>query len=149
MVNRHNLYLTHLREAAREAEELRQENSSLRSVNRDLNKQPNALIQAFVRNHFSSSDYDTSSFELANALQGLYLGGDAVGEADISDESPTSMMEGARDVDQAMFPKRIFVRSNGYLKTMNQAGASHRVITCGPTRTVNTSQLSGAVSLLM
>ncbi|KAE8736365.1 Zinc finger CCCH domain-containing protein 15 [Hibiscus syriacus] len=144
MINRHNLCLTRLREAAKEAEALRQENSSLRSVNRDLNKQLSVLIQASVQNHLSSSDYDTSPFELANALQGLCLGSDAVEEADISDESPTSVMEGAVDVERVMLPKSISVRSNGYLKMMNQAGASHRGKTRVPTRTGNASQLSGA-----
>ncbi|KAK8537257.1 hypothetical protein V6N13_042193 [Hibiscus sabdariffa] len=147
MINRHNLCLTRLREAAKEAEVLRQENSSLRSVNRDLNKQLSALIQASVQNHFSSSDYNTTPFELLNALRGLSLGSDGVGEADISDESPTSVMEGAGDVERVMLPKSISVRSNGYLKMINQAGASHRGKTRGPTRTGNASQLSGAVNV--
>ncbi|XP_039047234.1 zinc finger CCCH domain-containing protein 15-like isoform X2 [Hibiscus syriacus] len=144
MINRHNLCLTRLREAAKEAEALRQENSSLRSVNLDLNKQLSALIQASVQNHFSSSDYNSTPFELVNALRGLCLGSGGVGEADISDESPTSVMEGAVDVERVMLPKSISVRSNGYLKMMNQAGVSHRGKACGPTRTGNTSQLSGA-----
>ncbi|KAK8657326.1 hypothetical protein V6N13_035572 [Hibiscus sabdariffa] len=147
MINRHNLCLTRLREAAKEAEVLRQENSSLRSVNRDLNKQLSALIQASVQNHFSSSDYNTTPFELLNALRGLSLGGDGVGEADISDESPTSVMEGAGEVERVMLPKSISVRSNGYLKMINQAGASHRGKTRGPTRTGNASQLNGAVNV--
>ncbi|KAK8636661.1 hypothetical protein V6N13_124403 [Hibiscus sabdariffa] len=146
MINRHNLCLTRLREAAKEAEALRQENSSLRSFNRDLNKQLSALIQASFQNHFSPSDYNTTPFELVNALRGLCLGSDGVGEADISDD-PTSVMEGAVDVERVMLPKSISVRSNGYLKMMNQAGASHRGKTRGPTRTGNTSQLSGAVNV--
>ncbi|KAE8716183.1 Zinc finger CCCH domain-containing protein 15 [Hibiscus syriacus] len=93
-------------------------NSSFRSVNRDLNKQLSALIQASVQNHFSSSDYDTSPFELANALQGLCLGGNTVG-GDISDESPTSVMEGAGDVERVMLPKSISV-SNKPTKTQQK-----------------------------
>ncbi|TYG41389.1 hypothetical protein ES288_D12G171800v1 [Gossypium darwinii] len=148
MINRHNLCLTRLREAAKEAEALRQENTSLRSANRDLNKQLSALIQASVQNHFSSSDYNTTQFELVNALRGLCLGSGGGGEVDVSDESPTSVMEGgAVDVERVMLPKSISVRSNGYLKMMNQAGASHRGKTRGPTRTGNTSQLSGAVNV--
>ncbi|KAE8707252.1 Zinc finger C-x8-C-x5-C-x3-H type family protein, putative isoform 3 [Hibiscus syriacus] len=112
--------------SAKEAEALRQENSSLRSVNRDLNKQLSALIQASVQNHFSSSDYNSTPFELVNALRGLCLG--------------------AVDVERVMLPKSISVRSNGYLKMMNQAGESHRGKARGPTRTGNTSQLSGALT---
>ncbi|KAG8475444.1 hypothetical protein CXB51_032201 [Gossypium anomalum] len=137
MINRHNLCLTRLREAAKEAEALRQENTSLRSANRDLNKQLSALIQASVQNHFH---------HLITIPRRLSCGGG--GEVDVSDESPTSVMEGgAVDVERVMLPKSISVRSNGYLKMMNQAGASHRGKTCGPTRTGNTSQLSGAVSV--
>ncbi|XP_022726550.1 zinc finger CCCH domain-containing protein 15 isoform X1 [Durio zibethinus] len=147
MINRHNLCLTRLREAAKEAEALRQENTSLRSVNRDLNKQLSALIQASVQNHFASSDYNTTPFDLVNALRGLCLSGGGVGEEEVSDESPTSVMEGAVDVERVMLPKSISVRSNGYLKMMNQAGASHRGKTRGPTRPGNASQLSGAVNV--
>lgn len=148
MINRHNLCLTRLRQAAKEAETLRLENTSLRSVNRDLNKQLSAVIQASVQNHFVSSDYNTTPFELVNALQGLCLSGDGVGEEEVSDESPTSVMEGGVDAERVMLPKSISVRSNGYLKMMNQAGASHRGRTRGPTRPGNASQLSGAVSFL-
>ncbi|XVF02206.1 hypothetical protein REPUB_Repub04eG0156000 [Reevesia pubescens] len=147
MINRHNLCLTGLREAAKEAEALRQENTSLRSVNRDLNKQLSALIQVSVQNHFASSDYNTTPFELVNALQGLCLGGGGgggIGEEEVSDESPTSVMEGAGDADRIMLPKSISVRSDGYLKMMSQAGtASHRAKARGPTRTGNASQFSG------
>ncbi|XWS63519.1 hypothetical protein CRYUN_Cryun06bG0105500 [Craigia yunnanensis] len=144
MINLHNLCLTRLREAAKEAEALRQENTSLRSVNRDLNKKLSAMIQASVQNHFASSDYNTTSSELVNALRGLCLSGDGIGEEEVSDESPTSVMEGAVDVERVMLPKSISIRSNGYLKMMSQAGASHRGKTRGPTRPGNASQLSGA-----
>ena len=147
MINLHNLCLTRFREAAKEAEALRQENTSLRSVNRDLNTQLSAMIQTSVQNHFASSDYNTTPLELVNALRGLCLSGDGVGEDDVSDESPTSVMEGVVDVERVMLPKSISVRSNGYLKMMSQPGASHRGKTRGPTRPGNASQLSGEVSL--
>ncbi|XVE75255.1 hypothetical protein DITRI_Ditri12bG0080700 [Diplodiscus trichospermus] len=148
MINRHNLCLTRLREAQKEAEALRQENNSLRSVNRGLNKQLSALIQASVQNHFTSSDnYNMAPSELVNALRGLCLSGGGVGEEDVSNESPTSVMEGEMDVERVMLPKSISVRSNGYLKMMSQAGASHRGKTRGPTRPGNASPLIGAVNV--
>ncbi|MBA0766061.1 hypothetical protein Gotri_015142 [Gossypium trilobum] len=70
MINRHSLCLSRFREAAKEAESLRQENTSLRSVNSDLNKQLNALFQASVQDHFASSDYNTTPFDLVNASNG-------------------------------------------------------------------------------
>ncbi|XP_022734686.1 zinc finger CCCH domain-containing protein 15-like [Durio zibethinus] len=150
MINRHSLCLTRLHEAAKENEALRQENTALRFVNRNLNKQLSALIQASVQNHFASSDYSTTPFELVNALQGLCLGGGSVGEEEVSDKSPTSMMDGAVDVERFMLPKSISVRSNGYLKMMStQAAAASRrgEKTPGPTRPGNASQLSGEVNV--
>ncbi|OMO59453.1 Zinc finger, CCCH-type [Corchorus capsularis] len=145
MINRHNLCLTRLREAAKEAEALRLENAALRSANRDLNKELSALIQASVQNHFVSSDYNSTPFELVNAMRDLCLGSvSSVGEEEVCDESPTSVMEGAKDADRVMLPKSISVRSNGYLKMMNQAGASHRGKNRGPTRSGSATQLSGA-----
>ncbi|XVE84893.1 hypothetical protein DITRI_Ditri17bG0048200 [Diplodiscus trichospermus] len=149
MINRHNLCLTRLQEAAKEAEALRQENTALRSANRDLNKQLSALIQASVQNHFASSDYNTIPLELVNGLQGLCLGDGSVGEEEVSVECPTSVMEDAVDVQRVMLPKSISVRSNGYLKMMSTqaAGASHRGKTRGTTRPGNASQISGAVNV--
>ncbi|XWS35005.1 hypothetical protein CRYUN_Cryun21dG0088000 [Craigia yunnanensis] len=146
MINRHNLCLTRLHKAAKEAKALRQENTALRSFNRDLNKQLSALIQASVQNHFASSDYNTTPLEFVNALQGLCLGDGSIGEEEVSDESPTSVIEDSVDVERVMLPKSISVRSNGYLKMMSTqaAGASHRSKTRGPTRPGNASQLSGA-----
>ncbi|KAE8668225.1 Zinc finger CCCH domain-containing protein 15 [Hibiscus syriacus] len=144
MINRHSLCLARFREAAKEAESLRQENTSLRSVNRDLNKQLSAMIQASVQNHFASSDYNTTPFELVNALGGLCLGGDGVGKevSDVEDEV---------DFERVMLPKSISVRSNGYLKMMSEVGAvSHRGKTRGLTRaaTANASQqISGAANM--
>ncbi|XVE92624.1 hypothetical protein REPUB_Repub01dG0114100 [Reevesia pubescens] len=144
-INRHNLCLTRLRQASKDAEALRQENTSLRSVNRDLNKKLSELIQASVQSHFASSDdYTSTPFELVNALHGLCLGGGGVGEEEVSDESPTSVMEGAVDVERVTLPKSISVRSNGYLKMMSESGATQRGKTRGATRPGNTSELIGA-----
>ncbi|XWS23410.1 hypothetical protein CRYUN_Cryun28dG0011800 [Craigia yunnanensis] len=144
MINCYNLCLTRLREATREAKALHQENTSLLSVNCNLNKQLNALIQASVQSRFASFDYNTMSFELINALQGIFLSGDGIGEEEVSDESPTSVMEGALDVERVLLPKSISVMSNGYLKMMSQAGTSHRGKTRGLTWPRNASQLSEA-----
>ncbi|KAK5833471.1 hypothetical protein PVK06_017307 [Gossypium arboreum] len=154
MINRHNLCLTRLHEASKEVEALRQENTALRSVNRDLSKQLSTLIQASMQNHFATSDYSATPYELLNEFQGLCLGSDGggVGEEEVSDECPTSMMEGAGDVERVMLPKSISVRSNGYLKMMSSqnsqnAGVSRRRKYRGPTRSGNASQLSGAVNV--
>ncbi|XVF84992.1 hypothetical protein PTKIN_Ptkin17bG0083300 [Pterospermum kingtungense] len=148
-INRQNLCLTRLHEAAKNAEALRQENTALRSLNRDLNKQISAIIQVSVQNHFSSSNYNTTPFELVNTLQRLSLGRDGVEENQVSEETPTSVMESAVDVERVMLPKSISVRSDGYLKMLNAqaAAASRRGKTRGSTRSGNTSQLSGAVNM--
>ncbi|XVF84722.1 hypothetical protein PTKIN_Ptkin17bG0061200 [Pterospermum kingtungense] len=149
MINRQTLCLTRLHEATKKAKALRQENTALRSVNRDLNKQLSALIQAAVQNHFSSSDYNTTPFELVNTLQRLSLGRDGVGEGQVSYETPTRVMEDPVDVERVMLPKSISVRSNGYLKMMQStqaAAASQRGKTRGSTRPGNASQLSEAVN---
>ena len=143
MINHHNLCLTRLQKAAREVEVLYQENTSLRSVNHELNKQLNALILASLQSHFTSSDYHMTPFKLVSALRELSLN-DGIGEEKVFDESPTRMMKGVVDVERVMLPKGISVRSNEYVKMMSQAGASHRGRTWGPTRPGNASQLSKA-----
>ncbi|KAK8986700.1 hypothetical protein V6N11_010251 [Hibiscus sabdariffa] len=157
MINHHNLCLTRLHEAVEVTEALRQENTALRSANRNLNKQLSTLIQASKRDHFASSDHhNPTPFDLVNELQGLCLGAGGGGggavEEEVPDESSTSMMEGAGDVERVMLPKSISVRTNAYLKMMmssQTAGVSHRGKTRDPTRLGNASQLNGAVSLLL
>ncbi|GLU04689.1 hypothetical protein SLE2022_218250 [Rubroshorea leprosula] len=145
MINRHTLCLTRLREAAKEAESLRQENAALRSVNRELNKQLSSIIQASVQSHFASSDYNTTPLEVVNAFHGLCIGGFGGGEEDVSDESPTSVMESpAVDVERVLLPKSISVRSNGYLKMMTQGSVSQGGKTRGAAPPGKASQLSGA-----
>ncbi|KAK3189371.1 hypothetical protein Dsin_028932 [Dipteronia sinensis] len=137
MVNRHSLCLTRLREAAKDAEILRQENASLRSVNLELNKHIGLLIKSSVtandhhHHHHqpaaSSNDFEnisssaaTTSFEnMVNVgMRGLRIGGGGGGgdhREEVSVESPTSVMENV-DVKRVSLPKSISVRSNGYLK---------------------------------
>ncbi|KAK8647585.1 hypothetical protein V6N13_121316 [Hibiscus sabdariffa] len=155
MINHHNLCLTRLHEAVEVTEALRQENTALRSANRNLNKQLSTLIQASKRDHFASSDHhNPTPFDLVNELQGLCLGAGGGGggavEEEVPDESSTSMMEGAGDVERVMLPKSISVRTNAYLKMMmssQTAGVSHRGKTRDPTRLGNASQLNGAVKV--
>ncbi|KAL5763466.1 hypothetical protein ACOSP7_019730 [Xanthoceras sorbifolium] len=151
MVNRHSLCLTRLREAAKEAEILRQENTSLRSVNRELNKHISLLIKSSVSvgdhhlHHLqaaSSNDFDnnhninnnnnvnnsaaTASFEnmMSVGMRGLSIGGGGGGDnrEEVCVESPTSVMENV-DVKRVTLPKSISVRSNGYLKLGPPAAA--------------------------
>ncbi|XP_004151447.1 zinc finger CCCH domain-containing protein 15 isoform X1 [Cucumis sativus] len=129
MVNRHSLCLTQLREATEEADALRQENIHLRSINHELSKHLSLLIQASVQKQYGSSD-QAPPFNFAEGFRGLSLaekGASSSAWEDISDESPTSVMEGGRvegvEVERFSLPKSISVRSNGYLK-MAQTGTS-------------------------
>lgn len=129
MVNRHSLCLTQLREATEEADALRQENIHLRSINHELSKHLSLLIQASVQKQYGSSD-QAPPFNFVEGFRGLSLaekGASSSAWEDISDESPTSVMEGGRvegvEVERFSLPKSISVRSNGYLK-MAQTGTS-------------------------
>ncbi|GAV83543.1 zf-CCCH domain-containing protein [Cephalotus follicularis] len=124
-VNRNNLCLTRLRAAAREVEALRQENANLRSVNRELNKHVSLLIQASVKKHFGSPDYDkTTPFEVVNMLSGLLDDGggreEEEEEEDEEEETPSSFKENV-EAERVTLPKSISVRSNGYLKMSHGA----------------------------
>ncbi|XP_023876918.1 zinc finger CCCH domain-containing protein 15 [Quercus suber] len=115
IVNRNSLYLTRLYEATREVEALRQENSHLHVVNRELNKQLSLLIHALLRSSATSNDFTTAaSFStLDAAFRRLRIGGVRRGMNEESDhdhdhdripwddvaavlnliESPTSVIE--------------------------------------------------------
>ncbi|XP_075673883.1 zinc finger CCCH domain-containing protein 15-like [Castanea sativa] len=141
IVNRNSLYLTRLREATGEVEALRQENSHLHVVNRELNKQLSLLIHALLRSSTTSNDFTTvASFSaLDSALRRLRIGGVGVrggggGMNEGSDhdhdqipwddvatvpnliESPTSVIESRRlqnaDVERFSLPKSISIKSN-------------------------------------
>nr|POE92265.1 zinc finger ccch domain-containing protein 15 [Quercus suber] len=155
IVNRNSLYLTRLREATGEVEALRQENSHLHVVNRELNKQLSLLIQALLRSSATSNDFTTAaSFSaLDAAFRRLRIGGGGMNEGSDHDhdqipwddvavpdliESPTSVIESGRlqnaDVERFSLPKSISVRSNGYLKN----NPAHHQPT-GSTRTTRTA----------
>ncbi|KDP35010.1 hypothetical protein JCGZ_09298 [Jatropha curcas] len=140
LINRIALCLTRLREAAREVESLRLENTALRSVNSELNNHLSLLIQASVQEHCLPSDYNTTPLEVFNDFRNLRFTGGDEGEELREDESPTSVMEvqPADTSERTTLPKSISVRSNGYLKTI-QAGATK---TRGVTRPKTESPLN-------
>ncbi|PRQ40263.1 putative transcription factor C3H family [Rosa chinensis] len=120
MVNRHSLCLKRLHEAAEEADALRRENSHLRNVNVELNKQLSLLIHASIQKEIeaSSSSVQRSPFGIVNGIRGLSIDGksSAQEEEELSDQSPTSEEAENVDVERISLPKSISVRSNGYVK---------------------------------
>ncbi|KAI4357729.1 hypothetical protein L6164_001660 [Bauhinia variegata] len=132
MVNRQSICLSHLLETSKlEVDALRQENIHLRAVNRELNNQLNLVLQASVQNQFDGSSGHTTAFDIANGFRGLHIGDTREGkenfadwkDQEVSDESPTSVIESPVEVERFSLPKSISVRSNGYLK-MTQTAAS-------------------------
>ncbi|XP_009356203.2 zinc finger CCCH domain-containing protein 15-like [Pyrus x bretschneideri] len=148
MVNRHSRCLKHLQETSEEADALRRENVHLRSLNLELNKHLSLLIHASVQKKFGSpsSMRTTTPFGIVSGLGDMRTD-DKRAEQDVSDESPTSVIESeggdAENIDAERFslPKSISVRSNGYVKAAQaaQAGASTATRT-GTATTFNASQ---------
>ncbi|EOA35456.1 hypothetical protein CARUB_v10020665mg [Capsella rubella] len=147
MVNREALCYTRLHEASLEAEALRLENTELRSMNRHLKTELNSLIRSSIQ---SRLDYDRVPLRM---LSNLSIGGNDADEVenqnnqnrtvkrdDVSDESPTSVMEN-EDMNRSSLPKSISVRSSGYSKASQggvgaaQSGKSRGAVpktgTCG------------------
>ncbi|GER44440.1 zinc finger protein [Striga asiatica] len=91
LMSRYQTILSHLRDVARLAQDLRQKNVNLRMANLDLNNRLNLLLNA-------------------TPYGGLDLG--SVEEEGTSEKSPTSVMDSGR----VGLPKSISVRSSGYLK---------------------------------
>ncbi|KAJ1380766.1 Zinc finger, CCCH-type [Sesbania bispinosa] len=116
MVNRHSMCLTRLVETSKEVEALRQENSQLRSMNKELQKQLNLVVQASLENRFgggSSGQNQTTPFDILHGFRRS------------SDESPTSVIENnGVEVERFALPKSISVRSNGYLKMAQSANVA-------------------------
>ncbi|KAL6186532.1 hypothetical protein ACLB2K_042652 [Fragaria x ananassa] len=127
MVNRHSLCLKRLHEAAEEADALHRENSHLRNVNVELNKQL-SLIHASIQKEIEASSSSVASrprspFGIVNGIRGLSIDGKSSTheEEDLSDHSPTSdVMDNEEaenvNVERIALPKSISVRSSGYLK---------------------------------
>ncbi|KAG7589350.1 Zinc finger CCCH-type [Arabidopsis suecica] len=149
MVNREALCYTRLHEASLEAEALRLENTELRSMNRHLKTELNSLIRSSIQNRF---DLRSPLRMLSN----LSIGGNDADEVenqnqnrtvnrdDVSDESPTSVMEN-EDLNRSSLPKSISVRSSGYSKASQGGGGA--VVQCGkPRGTVTKPGTCGQVS---
>ncbi|KAK6157630.1 hypothetical protein DH2020_011878 [Rehmannia glutinosa] len=120
LVDRHHRVISHLREAANQAQTLRQENVNLKMTNLDLNNRLNLLLNATP---FHGVD-------LGPVLDGLpKMGIGAAEEGTIENEavakSPTSVMDSGRGgVERVRLPKSISVRSSGYLKAVRAGGSS-------------------------
>ncbi|KAF5178377.1 Zinc finger ccch domain-containing protein [Thalictrum thalictroides] len=138
LVSRYGLCLTHLQEAVKEAEDLREQNVKLRMANLDLTKRLTLLTQVSLGNRHLSSGFP--SLSIINDFRNLCVGDNGNGEglnnhvssADISDNSPTSVIENKRfekkngGDERVTLPKSISIRSSGYLKANqpNQPGGS-------------------------
>ncbi|KAI4313876.1 hypothetical protein L6164_026823 [Bauhinia variegata] len=132
MVNRQSIRLSHLLETSKlEVNALRQENAHLRAVNRELSNQLNFVLQASV-NQLDGSSGPMTSFDVTNGFGGLHIGDTREGkenfanwkDQEVSDESPTSVIESPVEVERFSLPKSISVRSNGYLKMAQTAGSA-------------------------
>ncbi|CAH9114741.1 unnamed protein product [Cuscuta europaea] len=129
LVARHSAVLAHLREVAKQAQALRQENVNLKMANLELNSRLTSLLNA-------SSDYAARSgapCKYAIRRRSVPVGGNAsTGEGQPWEElsaepsgdcheSPTSVMDSGgierKDVHRVLLPKSISVRSSGYTKT--------------------------------
>ncbi|KAK7289785.1 hypothetical protein RIF29_03729 [Crotalaria pallida] len=168
MVNQHRICLSRFMEASRELETLREENSQLRAMNMELQKQMSLVLQASLENRFGS---DTMPYGFALGLSGFHIGENSCSdwnvddedekeneeeeeEDEVSEESPRSVIEnngGGDDVERFSLPKSISVRSNGYLKT-GQCGAGvgngNRKNTKGATRSRASSSTAAPPEVL-
>lgn len=147
LVNRHSLCLKRLHEAAEEADTLRLENSHLRNVNFELNKQLSLLIHASIQKEIgSSSSAQRSPFGIVNGIRGLSIDEQSAEEEELSDQSPTSVVESEDaenvDVERFSLPKSISVRSNGYVKLPPATAATN----AARTRTAARSRTAKAVN---
>ncbi|KAK9934672.1 hypothetical protein M0R45_021808 [Rubus argutus] len=147
LVNRHSLCLKRLHEAAEEADTLRLENSHLRNVNFELNKQLSLLIHASIQKEIgSSSSAQRSPFGIVNGIRGLSIDEKSAEEEELSDQSPTSVVESEDaenvDVERFSLPKSISVRSNGYVKLPPATAATN----AARTRTAARSRTAKAIN---
>ncbi|XP_010108899.2 zinc finger CCCH domain-containing protein 14 [Morus notabilis] len=139
--DQYDLFQTHLRNLNKEIDFLRRENAELRSVNTELLKilSSPAAFQGFL---LSSGAYPNQS--LLDSFRRLDIGGVLApdhghGVEDVSDISPTSVMETNRierpSAERVSLPKSISVRSTGYQKAISHSpGNSSRE---GPGRSSN------------
>ena len=119
LCDQYKLCRARLHQLAKEVEALRQENSDLRTANRELVEHLSLLSEAKMRENFLSHDFQRLS----------------VGE-EVCDISPTSVIQrkGFRRniVDGVSLPKSISVRSSSYLKMNHPAGRSNKAASPKP-----------------
>ncbi|KAJ4960897.1 hypothetical protein NE237_020807 [Protea cynaroides] len=129
LVDRYRLCFNHLKEALKETEVLRQENTELRMANRELTNRLSLLTQVSFQNRFIPSSFPSPS--IVNDFRRLCLGDNVLTSrvsAERLDASPTSVIGNnpfeRRNSERVSLPKSISVRSSGYLK-MNQTNGSN------------------------
>ncbi|KAK9102705.1 hypothetical protein Sjap_019959 [Stephania japonica] len=128
LVDRHGLCLAHLEEAVKEAEILREENSNLRIVNKDLTKRL-SLLTTHHQTPLSSPAAAAASFpslSIINDFRSLCVGGGDSGGGRRSQSRSTSPIAAASHGfddqrrrsggERDSLPKSISIRSSGYLK---------------------------------
>ncbi|KAK3036715.1 hypothetical protein RJ639_030539 [Escallonia herrerae] len=122
--------LSRLRQSAKEAESLRQENINLQIANLELNKQLSLLLQSSLQNNPHEMPFSpTPLSSVIDSFRGMGIGERAAAggrDAAWDEESPVSEVENDPveevDLNRISLPKSISVRSNGFLKAAGQGG---------------------------
>lgn len=129
LMDRYNRVLAHLRDAAKQAQTLRQENINLKMANIDLNNRLNLLVNSTT---FHGADLGPGFDSLLGGMRRLGMGAEEEGtsENEAVEKSPTSVMDsgmcGGGGTGRVQLPKSISVRSTGYLKAIRAGGSSSR-----------------------
>lgn len=139
LMERRKWCLSHLRETAKEAETLRQENINLQIANIELNKQFNNLLMlqssSLGNCHVSpthqynnmASSAAFSSPSLIDGFQGMCITEKTAAWDDEGSDASIETEDGENlHVNRVSLPKSISVRSNGYLKTVQAGGSTSR-----------------------
>ncbi|PIN03516.1 hypothetical protein CDL12_23955 [Handroanthus impetiginosus] len=126
LMDRHRRVLSHLRDLAKQAQALHQENVNLKMANLDLNNRLNLLINGAP---FLGVDLVPGLDSVVDGLQKLGFGAEDEGtsENEAVAKSPTSVMDPGRvrgGLERVHLPKSISVRSTGYLKASRAGGSS-------------------------
>lgn len=129
LVNRHRTVLLHLRDVAKQAQTLRQENVNLKMTNLDLNNRLNLLLNPAS---FHGVDVDPGLGSLVNRLRKVSVEEEGTSENEATVKSPTSVMDsgqgGLGGPERVHLPKSISVRSNGYLKAVRAGASGEKVV---------------------
>lgn len=121
LTNRHRTVLLRLRDVARQAQTLRQENVNLKMANLDLNNRLNLLLNS------SPFHADPGMDDLVDRLRRMGVEEEGTSENEAVAQSPTSVMDsgqGGLGEKRVHLPKSISVRSNGYLKAARPGGTA-------------------------